>query len=163
MLQNFPKTFLLPIHTIWIGGPLGPLEHLCITSWLRQGHEVVVHSYEKISLPDGAKSLDASALCPVDKVFRNRNGSLAPFSDIYRALILQTYPVLWLDIDIFLLRPFDFDCASILVREGNDDSAKINNSAMRLPPDHPILFEILDRWHHPWKAIPGLGRARLGQ
>jgi len=154
MLENSNSFSSPAVHTLWIGGELGPLEYLCISSWLRQGHEVFVHSYQKISLPNGAKSFDASALCPINKVFRNRKGSLAPFSDVYRALILQAFPVLWLDSDIFLLRPFDFEQSNVLVKEGNDDAARVNNSVMRLSKDHPILLEILDRWRHPWKAIP---------
>ncbi len=42
-------------------------EQLCIKSWLRQGHEVIVHSYERITLPDGAKSFDATVLCHREK------------------------------------------------------------------------------------------------
>ena len=153
-VQNSSTALSLPpVHTLWVGSELGPLELLCIKSWLRQGHEVFVHSYERIPLPEGAKSFDASALCSPRKVFRNRNGSLAPFSDVYRVLILQAYPVLWLDTDVFLLRPFDFG-PNVIVKEGNGSDARANNSVMRLRQDHPILLEVLNRWQRPWKAIP---------
>ncbi|RUO97837.1 hypothetical protein [Hyphomicrobium sp.] len=53
-----------------------------------------------------------------------------------------------------MLKPFDFLDPNVLVKEGDDESARFNNSVMRLASDHPILDEILDRWRRPWKAVP---------
>jgi hypothetical protein len=113
-----------------------------------------VHCYDDVSAPRGVQLFDASKLLLRKYIFRNRKGSLAPFSDVYRTLILQSFPVLWLDTDIFLLRPFDFEGSNILSQEGRDESARPNNAVMRLSKNHPILLEILDRWQRPWTAIP---------
>lgn len=155
MISSTSVSTLPVVHTLWIGEDLGPLERLCIRSWLRHGHKVFVHSYKQLpSLPLGANSIDASTLCPAKEIFRNRHGSLAPFSDVYRMLLLQKYSELWLDADIFLLRPFTISDRNVIVREGTGDDARFNNSVMRLSGNHPILLEIQDRWRRPWKAIP---------
>lgn len=145
---------LVPIHTLWVGNRLGPSELLCLTSWLSFGHKVVLHTYDDLAVPFGVELYDASQLCPRENIFRNRNGSLAPFSDVYRALMLSSFPVLWLDLDIFLLRPFYFLATNILAREGMQGSNHINNAVMRLSPNHPILREILNRYKRPWTALP---------
>ncbi|GLS21920.1 hypothetical protein GCM10007874_49370 [Labrys miyagiensis] len=112
---------VVPIHTLWIGEVLGPIERLCLISWVRLGYEVVLHSYADLQVPAGVKTVDASLLLSADKIFRNeRNGSLAVFSDVYRALILKRFFAIWLDIDIFLVRRFDFSAPNILAMEGGD-------------------------------------------
>ena len=50
------------IHTLWVGEGLGPLERLCLTSWVRQGHRVVLHAYRDFSCPPGVSLRDAGDL-----------------------------------------------------------------------------------------------------
>jgi hypothetical protein len=145
------KTDLEPLHTMWIGSRLGPSESLCLKSWVMHGHRVVLHAYGDLTVPAGVELVDAGKILPRDRIFKNRNGSLAPFSDVFRARLLQTAPVTWLDADIFLLRPFSLKGENILSREGD---GAVNNAVMRLDPDHPILAEIVNRYKRPWTAIP---------
>lgn len=143
------------IHTLWVGSPLGPSECLCLTSWLNQGYSVTVHAYEPMAAPPGVKLFDASLLCPRHKIFRDqRTGSLTTFSDYYRALILRAMAATWLDADIFLLRPIPSADRNLLTREGTDEQSRVNNSLMRLAPDHPILDEIIGRYDNPWRGLP---------
>lgn len=143
------------IHTLWVGSPLGPSECLCLTSWLNQGYLVNLHAYEPMAAPQGVTLFDASLLCPRSKIFRDqRTGSLTTFSDYYRALILRAMEGTWLDTDIFLLRPIPSDDRNLLTREGADEHCRVNNSLMRLSPDHPILDEIINRYDNPWRGLP---------
>jgi hypothetical protein len=143
------------IHTLWIGGELGPLEWLCLHSWLRLGYRVILHAYESISLPPGVERFDAARLLPAEKLFKHRRtGSWATFADIYRALILRNFTATWLDADIFLVRPLDLSGSNILAKEHGNCLTHINNAVMKLAPDHPILDEILDRYDQPLKALP---------
>jgi hypothetical protein len=143
------------IHTLWIGGGLGPLEWLCLHSWIRLGYGVVLHAYEDIPRPPGVAWFDASRLLPAEKLFRNeRNGSWAIVADVYRTLLLKNLSVTWLDADIFMVRPLDLSAPNILAKESVNGGANINNAVMKLAPDHPILDEILDRYNNPFKALP---------
>ena len=62
--QGAPGQALPAIHTLWVGPSLGPLERLCLTSWVRQGHDVVLHAYDRLDVPRGVTVMDAAGLCP---------------------------------------------------------------------------------------------------
>jgi hypothetical protein len=142
------------IHTLWIG-ELGPLERLCLSSWVRLGHKVVLHAYTQQQAPDGVEVCDAARLLPTDRIFRcSANGSLAVFSDIYRAQILKNFDAVWLDADIFLLRPIDFSAPNILAAEGGDEVRNLNSAVLRLQADHPILEKIIRRYKRPYLGVP---------
>lgn len=142
------------IHTLWIG-ELGPLEWLCLSSWKRLGYRVVLHAYTQQQAPDGVEVCDASRLLPADKIFRcSANGSLAVFSDVYRALILKNFDAVWLDADIFLLRHIDFSAPNILAAEGGDEIRNLNSAVLRLEPGHPILEKIIRRYKRPYLGMP---------
>lgn len=146
---------LLPIHTLWVGERLGPLGWLCLTSWVKQGHPVTLHVYDEIAAPEGVTLVDAAKLMPREAIFRDRRTkNLAAFSDVFRVAILRAHDAVWLDADIFLLQPFDFPERNILSAEGRPGDATINNAAMRLAPEHPILQEIWKRYRNPWAAAP---------
>lgn len=146
---------LTPIHTLWIGEALGPCETLCLHSWLRLGHRVVLHGYSRLDAPEGVEFFDARELCPPDDVERFRAARRLPvFADYYRALILRRFDAIWLDTDICLLRPLDFRARNVLTREGSDEPGAINNSLLRLNPEHPILDRIVERYRRPWTALP---------
>ncbi|MGE5266793.1 MAG: hypothetical protein ACM3L9_05430 [Deltaproteobacteria bacterium] len=143
------------IHTLWVGSALGPLEQLCLASWVRLGYNVVLHCYDELPTPKGVQTFDAAKSIPRNRIFRNaRNGSLAVFADVYRAMILKRFDALWLDADIFLLKAFDFSPPNLLAKEGGDDTKNLNNAVMRLSPDHPILDEILAIYQHPSRGLP---------
>jgi hypothetical protein len=143
------------IHTLWVGSELSPLEWLCLSSWVRLGYSVVLHTYNDLPVPKGVALFDAQNLIPKSKIFRNqRNGSLAVFADIYRVMILKRFDALWFDADIFLIRPFDFSPVNLLAREGGQDVSGINNAVMRLSSDHPILAEILSIYRNPLYGLP---------
>lgn len=160
-MENIPPD---TIHTLWIGGKLGPLEWLCLSSWVRLGYQVILHTYERYSVPKGVELYDASQLMSPDSVFRNRrNGSLATFSDIYRVLILKHFQGLWLDADIFLVRPFDFSARNVLAKENGDSIDNINNAVLKLSEDHPILCDIVKRFRNPYSALPWNKPGKLWQ
>jgi len=142
------------LHTLWVGERLGPLETLCLRSWLRLGYEVTLHAYERLDAPAGIAVVDAGALMPRKSIFRDkRSGSLAPFSDVFRALILMNHEAMWLDTDIFLLKRLPLNARNVLAKEYLDGAVRFNNAVMRLEPRHPILREILARHHNPLRAL----------
>lgn len=51
------------INSVWIGKKLGPVHAACLRSFVRHGHEVVLHTFERPEdTPDGVKIFDAKLL-----------------------------------------------------------------------------------------------------
>jgi hypothetical protein len=106
------------VHGLWIGKHLSLVELLCLHSFLRQGHEFHLWTYDQLEtpVPSGIFIEDASQIIASDEVFayRNRNqfghgkGSYAGFSDIFRYRLLYLKGGWWTDMDVVCLSPLDF-------------------------------------------------------
>lgn len=110
---------LHPIHALWIGTHLSPIELLCIHSFLEHGHEFHLWVYEKIQtpLPNTVILENASMIIPKEEVFCYQNtnqyghgkGSYAGFSDIFRYKLLYQKGGWWADMDVICLKPLEFE------------------------------------------------------
>jgi hypothetical protein len=152
------------LHTLWIGPRLTWLERVCLCSWLEHGHHVILWCYEPIEgVPAGVQLADAEAILPKSAVFRHReSGSVASGgSDRFRFHLLRRRRATWLDADMFLLRPLDSTCPHLF---GWDRPNSINASIMRLPPESPVLKDLM-RLTDAAVPVPGwwLPKDRLRQ
>jgi len=107
------------IGSLWIGDSLSRLERACIRQMLNMGHAVTLYSLGQIeSVPDDVQQVDAREIIGNRKAFPwmgqtrfwgNRNhrfsGSYALFSDMFRYHMLTATDLIWVDLDVFLLRP----------------------------------------------------------
>ncbi len=116
------------IHGLWIGGSLGPLELLCIHSFLNAGHIFWLWVYKSIAnLPEHVVLMDANNILPESKIFSynhtNKFGhgknSYAGFSDIFRYKLLYEYGGWWTDMDVTCLKPLQFESTYIFKRNGS--------------------------------------------
>ncbi|MCY4208385.1 MAG: glycosyltransferase [Roseovarius sp.] len=145
------KNKLATINAIWIGPNLGPVHAACLQSFINQGHRVVLHTYECLKdKPEGVEYADANLLIPEDQKFIHRKtGSFAVFTDLLRYEILRQNLGLYVDCDIFCLKPIH-DTDYIV---GFQDST-INNAVLKMPADCPALQELCAMRHHhflpPW-------------
>ncbi len=108
-----------PIHALWIGSSLSPIELLCIHSFLEHGHEFHLWVYDTIEtlLPEKVIIENASEIIPKEDVFCYQNsnqyghgkGSFAGFSDIFRYKLLYEHGGWWADMDVVCLKPLDFE------------------------------------------------------
>ncbi len=84
------------INSLWIGNTLGNLELLTLKSFIRHGHEFHLWVYSEINnlIPEGVILKDANEIIPATEIFRYKyndpvskqgKGSVAGFSDIFRA------------------------------------------------------------------------------
>jgi hypothetical protein len=110
------------INALWIG-QLSPVEHLCLGSFAAQGHPVHLYAYDPIdNLPTGVTIQDAGEILPRELIFKNQlgkgKGSLAAFSDLFRFKLMLDRGGLWVDADIFCLKPFDFTAPYVFGFEG---------------------------------------------
>lgn len=155
---------MLQCVTLWIGDKLGPVERACLRSVNRQGHAVALYCYTKVEgVPLGVELRDASTVLPESHIFRQRNGSVASFSDWFRYELLRLGAGTWIDTDIYLLKPLD-EAAEYLF--GEEEPGIINNAVLRLPARSALLSSLLEVFERrrtpswlPWRAFVAV-RAR---
>jgi len=127
--------------TLWIGDGLGPVERACLRSVLRQDHRLTLYCYrEPIGIPQGVELEDASEILPAAMIFAHHGGSVAPFSDWFRYELLRRGAGTWIDTDVYLIRPVDEQSEHLF---GEERPGIINNAVLRLPPDSPLLDELI--------------------
>ena len=103
------------VQGLWVKGPLSRIERLSIESFVRNGHEYHLYTYDdsEYRLPPGAIQKDAGEIVPRDKVwqhgFGEEAGSLAGFSDYFRFTLLFEKGGIWADADLVCLRPLSVD------------------------------------------------------
>lgn len=152
------------IHALWIGDRLGPVAAACLRSFARAGHPVVLHGYGDIEdLPASVRLSDAGMVIPRENIIRHReSGSYALFSDIFRYELLRREPVVYVDCDVYCVRPVE--AADYVM--GYESDAIINGAVLSLPTDCPMLKDLLhattDRsFIPPWISRSKAARLRL--
>lgn len=127
--------------SFWAGGRLGVLELASLRSFLRQGHRITVFSPEPMELPAGVEWRDANSIMPSKQIATYRsNGSPALHANMFRYALLRQTDMVWVDLDVVALRPFDFVSPWIF---GFEDEANVNNAVLGLPPDSQALDHLL--------------------
>jgi len=93
------------IQSLWVGDRLRTMERLCISSYLRNGHDFHLYTYNPVEgIPDGTVVKDANEVMPniVDQ-FR----FTAQFADWWRYNLIYQEGGWWVDTDTVCLKPFD--------------------------------------------------------
>jgi hypothetical protein len=131
--------------SLWIGGPLGFLEVLCLKSMVAFGHSITLYSYGPVgNVPDGVIHKDAQEVFPCDFILVHRR-TMTPsaHSDIFRLKLMQQTQVIWVDLDFLLTRPLDLTHEFIFAPELEDRPDYIGNSVFCLPATSQALAECL--------------------
>lgn len=129
----------LSFATLWVGNSLGPYEQLCLSSFVHHGYSISVYSYDDtLSLPDGVHLKDANLVVPREQVFDNpaKPGSFALFSNIFRYRLFRGSSEIWVDTDVFALRP-GFSPSTFVW--GFEDPLKVNGAVLKVPGDSSVL------------------------
>jgi hypothetical protein len=145
-------TALAPEFATFWSGPLNPTAYSCLASFPHVGATLLVYSYEeRLELPKGVEQADARQICP-DPSLRERyrvggKPSLAMFADMFRYKLLRDTGRCWVDADLICLRRPDFSRAPIVYGRQAEARGKalINNAVLKLPPDHPLLTDLIQR------------------
>lgn len=146
------------VSSLWVGS-LSPLEHLCMRSFLKQGHPVHLYSYDFLTGPEGVEMKDADDILPRASISRFQN--LANFSDFFRYTLLMKRGGWWVDLDVFCLRPFVFSepyvfASQLVVQRTNDE---ITSCVIKAPQRSPLLLWCLEKVsqmntkQNAWSAI----------
>ncbi|SMQ85714.1 hypothetical protein SAMN06295905_3004 [Devosia lucknowensis] len=133
----------LPTIVSFWHGPLSWLEVLCITSFRRRGHAVVVYSYEPMAnLPSGAEWRDATQVLPRERlVFYKGKGTPGVFSDHFRYAVLRAGLGVYADLDIFCVKPIAGPPDYLFAWER---SGSVNGAVLHIPKSAPLLDDLLD-------------------
>lgn len=132
------------IHALWIGKQLGKVSSACLLSFVKQGHEVILHCYDNIDdLPNGVKTSDANLIIPKDKIIRHKEtGSYALFSDVFRYELLKKVDGIYVDCDVYCLKPLIIPEHGYLF--GFEDDKMINGAVLALPQDSELLNKLIE-------------------
>lgn len=126
---------------LWIGPELGLIERACLRSVLRQGHSFRLYCYaEPAGVPHGVELADAEQILPRSSIIRHKTGSVALFSNRFRYELQRRGLGIWLDLDAYLIAPLDTGGSFIM---GEFEPGRVATGVLRLPPDCPILPELL--------------------
>ena len=147
---------MLPvIQSLWIGDALSNLEKLCIQSFMDNGHEFHLYTYENIAgIPDGTTVKDANEILSKDLIFR-RHGKITTFSDWFRYALIAERGDFWVDMDTVCIKPFDFSDEIVF---GMGEKLRIMNSPIKCPPQHPMMVALENACRNhseiqPWDDI----------
>lgn len=132
---------LPPIISFW-HGPLSWLEMLCITSFVRRGHRVLVYSYDAIEgLPEGAEWRDAAEVLPKERlVFYKGKGTPGVFSDHFRYAVLRAGLGVYADLDIYCVQPIEGPPDYLFAWER---PGSVNGAVLHIPADAPLLDDLI--------------------
>lgn len=123
---------------------MSPIQRSCLKSFVNEGHEVSLYSYESSNdVPLGVSQRDASEILPQSFLFENRDrkGSFAGFSNLFRYQLLMSVSVSWFDVDVFCWnwphenRDFVFGV--------EDHVGTVNGAVLRIPREHELGLFLL--------------------
>ena len=135
------------IQGLWVGSKLSALERLSINSYLSNDYTFDLYSYTNISgVPDGVNILDANTILPHRYVSTNPGPAVGKptrnygaFSDWFRWKLLYEKGGYWSDLDMVMLKPYDFDTPYVFSSEDIGGYDYANCNVLYAPADAPIM------------------------
>jgi hypothetical protein len=157
------------VNAFWVGPRLGRMHAACLQSFVRQGHRVVLHTYDPPEdAPYGVEIADASILLDRSKIIRHRKtGSLALASDLFRYELLAAEAGIYVDCDCYCVRPVPDEDFLF----GWEDDKTIAIGVLKTPPDSHLLSALraigttrgfIPPWEKPRRKFVYRLRAALG-
>lgn len=124
------------VQGLWIGSELSVMEQLSITSFLRNGHEYHLYTYNELkNVPAGTVIKDGREILPASAIFQYHDRpSYAGFSNYFRYKLLLERGGWWVDSDLVCLRPFEFPEAYVFSSEMNGEEELTNVGVIKAPP-----------------------------
>ena len=124
---------------------------------MAHGHPMVLWCYNRpAGIPDGVVLRDAAEILPEEAIIRHRGGSVALFANRFRYELQRRGIGLWVDTDVYLLKPLD-NLPEQVFGWGFVD--EIYTGVLRLPPDSLLIPPLLDLFEEdkvppwlPWRA-----------
>jgi hypothetical protein len=140
------------LNSLWVGDEFGYIERLCIVSAMVKGHPFTIYSYSPERLrgvPPGVDIRDAREVMPdafAGKYFEVRWAAL--LADFFRYALLAKGLGYWVDLDLYFLKPFDFEQEYVF---GWEHSASINNAVLRVPSQSLMIRDLRELPKPNWR------------
>lgn len=137
------------IQSLWIGNKASVIEHLCIQSFLDNGHEFHLYVYNENveNCPVGTIFKDANEIITQEKVFKDAINSYTSFANWFRYKLLYERGGWWVDMDVICLREFDFSLDHCFTTEVIFDYGPpmtiANNAIIKAPKNAEFLSDML--------------------
>lgn len=131
------------LNTLWVGGKLSYIEQLCLKSGLDAGHDVRLYTYYGVeNVPEGVEVRDGREILPEERLLKNRqSGSYALGSDLFRYQLMLKEKGYWIDTDIYVLKPMEFNSDYIF---GFEDCNYINGAVLYIPKNSELLTSLIN-------------------
>jgi mannosyltransferase OCH1-like enzyme len=144
------------IQALWIGGKLSAMERLCISSFLRNGHEFHLYLYEETSgIPKGTVIQDAAKILPASRIFTyTEHKTYSGFANFFRYKLLLEKGGWFVDADTICVKPFEFDGEYVFSSEGINGRQLVNVGAMKVPPGSAAM-------EYAWAACERMNPSEL--
>lgn len=144
---------LAKIASLWIDGPLSWLENASLTSFVRFGHNVTLFTYGSIpNAPEGVTVRDAREIWDNDQIIVHKKAkSPAIHADIFRAVMVATTDLVWVDTDVIALRPLPKAMKWFF---GYEMEGKISNAVMGGPSSSRTFKKLANILTDPY-PVPG--------
>lgn len=135
------------IQSLCIGNKnFGVMEELSIISYLRNGHQFHLYTYDNnIKVPRGTMLFDAN------EILERNSLDDSILSDIFRYQLLHLKGGWWVNLDTICIRPFEFKSKYVFTKildynklNGIADSFKIGSHIMKVPVSTEILYDCLN-------------------
>jgi hypothetical protein len=150
---------LAVVGSLWVGGPLGFIQRLCLKSFVYHGHEVRLFVYDMdMDVPEGVTKYDANKIVPEDKIFKY-NGQLAAFSDYFRYRMIKSESIMWVDADTLCLTEDFFSKKQFVFIA--ESAAMVAGGILKIPSDHPMLDKMIDNSDQIIKIMKDTGDTKL--
>lgn len=141
----------MDICTFWYGARLREVDFICLTSMVMTGQRVKLFAYAPIeNVPAGVEVHDAESILP-QATFRRLDPfypdfrsprTIVQFSDLFRIMLMKHQQGVWLDTDVYLMKPFHPDPQQPYLARENE--FRVGVSALYLPHDSPVIQEFED-------------------
>ena len=133
--------------TFWARGRLSAYEAACLASYTRHGYDITIYSYGEVTnLPPEVIRRPAGEIVEEKFIdgFRIKGvSSLSHFSDLFRYALFQKTSKIWVDSDMFLLRPIDIVLPQTLL--AREDARTLCGAIMRIDHADSALATLLTR------------------
>jgi hypothetical protein len=97
------------IQTLWTHGSLSIMEKLSLCSFVKNGHEVHLYTYDEVQgVPEGVKVLDGEGIVKRSEYDYKHFINNGTFADYFRYKLLLEKGGWWVDTDLICLKQFDF-------------------------------------------------------
>lgn len=145
------------VSSLWVGGPLGKIQEICLASFLYYGHNVNLYVYDMdMKVPDGVKKIDANIIIPESRVFYH-HGQLAAFSDLFRYYMIKQTKNMWVDADTLCLSDYFFEDADfVFIHQTTADKwEEFAGGILKISNNDKIVDDLIARTEN--KISSGLG------